>query len=85
MRCFVAPRRCALERVNRCIGPDEGPWWGGGDLLTRKGSVVRIGIWHWTEQAFNGEIVREEPRGGTETAVAYTCEALAAQGNEVAV
>ncbi len=47
--------------------------------------MVRIGIWHWTEQAFNGEIVREEPRGGTETAVAYTCEALAAQGNEVVV
>jgi len=46
---------------------------------------VRIGIWHWTDQLLNGDILRAEPRGGTETAVVYTCEALAALGHEVVV
>jgi len=44
-----------------------------------------IGLWHWSETPFNGTLVRTMPAGGTETAVVYTCEALAALGHRVEI
>lgn len=46
---------------------------------------MHIGIWHWSKKPFNGETVRTEPTGGTETAIAYTCEALAGKNNRISV
>ena len=46
---------------------------------------MKIGIWHWSTKPFNGQTVRREPSGGTETAIAYTSEAIAALGHEVFV
>ncbi len=46
---------------------------------------MNIGIWHWSTKAFNGGLVRTQAFGGTETAVAYTSEALVELGHRVSV
>ncbi len=46
---------------------------------------MKIGVWLWTGDSFDGLSVRERPCGGTETAVVYTCEALARRGCDVSI
>ncbi len=46
---------------------------------------MRIGIWHWTNHPFDGERLRAQAYGGTETAIVHTAEALVRLGCRVDV
>lgn len=46
---------------------------------------MQLGIWHISKKPVDGNTVRNQPSGGTETAIVYTAEALARRGVEVTV
>ena len=46
---------------------------------------MHIGIWHLAATRLNGNTVRTQPSGGTETAIVYTSEAMVRAGARVTV